>query len=74
MTCLKGNGIVFFIDRDIRDIVPYSDRPLSDTREKLEETYRRRYPLYCSTCDFRIKAGASCEETADLITEAPDEA
>ena len=74
MTCLKGNGIVFFIDRDIRDIVPYSDRPLSDTREKLEETYRRRYPLYCSTCDFRIKAGSSCEETAHLITEAPDEA
>lgn len=73
MSCLKGNGKVFFIDRDIQDIVPYSDRPLSDTREKLEETYRRRYPLYCSTCDFRIKAGASCEETADLIMEAADE-
>ncbi len=52
---LGENGRIFFIDRNVENIVATSDRPLSSNREDLEKRYNERYPLYCSRCDRHIK-------------------
>ena len=64
---LKENGIIFFIDRDINDIVATSDRPLSSNRADLEKRYNERYPLYCERCDKHIMVGNVVEENVEMI-------
>ena len=64
---LRGNGKVYFIDRDIDDIIPTSDRPLSSDREMLEKRYAERYPIYTGTCDVCIKNDGTAEALAAKI-------
>lgn len=64
---LRGNGKIYFIDRDIEDIIPTSDRPLSSDREMLEKRYRERYPIYTGTCDIRVKNDGTAEALAEKI-------
>lgn len=64
---LKQNGRIIFINRDIKNIIPTKDRPLSDDYEKLAERYRERYPIYTSAADLRIEAGNDANENADKI-------
>lgn len=64
---LKQNGKIVFVDRDIKNIVPTKDRPLSDNFDKLLARYRERYPIYTSVSDIKIEAGNDAEENADKI-------
>ena len=64
---LRGNGKIYFIDRDIADITPTSDRPLSSDREMLKKRYEERYPIYTGTCDVHMKNDGTAEELADKI-------
>lgn len=64
---LKQNGKIVFIDRNIKNIVPTKDRPLSDNFEKLLARYRERYPIYNSAADIKIEAGNDADENADKI-------
>ncbi len=64
---LRANGKIYFIDRDIDDIVPTSDRPLSSDREMLEKRYAERYPIYTCTCDVHMKNDGTAEELAEKI-------
>ena len=64
---LRGNGKIYFIDRDIADIVPTSDRPLSSDREMLEKRYAERYPIYTGTCDVHLKNDGTPKELAEKI-------
>ena len=66
---LRGNGKIYFIDRDIEDIIPTSDRPLSSDREMLKKRYEERYPIYTGTCDAHMKNDGTAEALADRITE-----
>jgi shikimate dehydrogenase len=66
---LRGNGKIYFIDRDIDDIVPTSDRPLSSDREALRKRYEERYPIYTGTCDVHMKNDSTAEALANKITE-----
>lgn len=56
VNCLKQNGLVYFIDRNIQNIKVTSDRPLSNSKEKLENLYKTRFPIYKKSCDFRIES------------------
>ena len=64
---LRGNGKIYFIDRDIADIIPTSDRPLSSDREMLEKRYAERYPIYTGTCDVHVKNDSTAEALAEKI-------
>jgi len=68
---LKRNGIAFFIDRPIEDIlkdIEISERPLlSQGKEKLINIYKERYHKYIETCDFHIKNARSIENVLDEV-------
>ncbi|WMJ79799.1 shikimate kinase [Clostridium sp. MB40-C1] len=55
---LKGNGIIFFINRSIEKIstdVDILSRPLLKSgKEKLYDLYKERYLLYKRYCDYEI--------------------
>lgn len=65
---LRQNGRIVFADADIDEIFETSDRPLSDTREKLLAMYEYRYPIYCEKCDVRVKISRNVDENAMNIT------
>ena len=66
---LKGNGKVFFLDRNIDDMVATPDRPLSSTREDFEKRYKERYPIYCSSADYKINCSNDVAENVNAIKE-----
>lgn len=65
---LKGNGIVIFIDRDIKKIRTTSDRPLSNSEDKLKALYEKRYPIYKRAADIHLKVNGTASDAAcDII-------
>lgn len=64
---LKQNGVLFFLDRPLEQLLPTSDRPLANTAEAIKKRYEERYPIYCRVCDKKINANTSAEDTADRI-------
>ena len=67
---LKHNGKIFFIDRDLENICPTENRPLSNSKDKLEALYKVRYPIYTSTADFHIKSDNNIQNTVLSIITA----
>ena len=65
--CLKQNGKIYFLDRCLDKLMPTNDRPLSSNISSLEKRYNERYPIYQSTCDYRIDGNGTPNEVADLI-------
>lgn len=66
---LKQNGVIFFLDRDVENIVPTSDRPLGSSREAIEKRYRERYPIYCSAADIKLDSNSCVETVAANLAE-----
>ncbi len=64
---LKMNGILFFLDCPTRLLTVSDDRPLSSTREALEERYRERLPIYRRHADFIISCRKQLDETIKKI-------
>ena len=52
--CLKRNGKIYFINADIHRLCATEDRPLSDTKEKLERLYVERIDIYKKTADVVV--------------------
>ena len=51
---LKRNGKIFFLDAALQRLCATSDRPLSDTEEKLAALYNQRLNIYQSTADVIV--------------------
>ena len=64
---LKQNGRVFFLDRPLDKLLPTEDRPLANSREKIERLYEERMPVYRSTADEIVPCGSSPREAARII-------
>ena len=64
---LKKNGVIVFLDRPLEQILPADDRPLANTRDKVVALHKKRYPTYCSTCDYRVPNGISPEDVMARI-------
>lgn len=64
---LKKNGFIIFLDRPLDQLMPASDRPLADTKEKVAALLEKRYPIYRSTCDGSIFNDKTPEDGADKI-------
>ena len=66
---LKHNGVLFFLDRPLGDILPTEDRPLSRDCEALKKRYEERYGIYLSSCDEKIDIDGRVENAVSRITE-----
>ena len=69
VTALKQNGVIFFLNRPLEDIVPTSDRPLSSDAESLRKRFEERYPVYKATGDFEIAIDGNIENAVNKIME-----
>ncbi len=66
---LKENGRIYFLDRPLKDILPTPDRPLSSSKEALEQRYKERYPIYLECADYRVHSVNTPEACLKLIME-----
>ena len=66
---LRQNGKIIFIDRPLDMLITTDDRPLSSSRELLEERYYERYAPYCFSCDVRINADGDINTNLERIKE-----
>ncbi len=64
---LRHNGEIFFIDRSPEYLIPTSDRPLADEKEKIMKLYDARIDRYMATADFIIDGDCDPEDVADSV-------
>lgn len=64
---LRQNGKIFFLNADFSRLAATSDRPLSDTREKLLNLYNERVDIYQSTADVIVPDMENPIEAAEYI-------
>ena len=71
MDFLRLNGITIFIDRDIDKLISSDpNRPLSSSKQALQQMYKERYPLYQKYAAYIAVNNANIEETVDDIVSA----
>lgn len=71
MDFLRLNGITIFIDRDIDKLISSDpNRPLSSSKQALQQMYKERYPLYQKYAAYVAVNNANIEETVDDIVNA----
>lgn len=61
---LKMNGTVYFLDRQLSDLLPTEDRPLASSAEAIKQRYEERYDIYTATADEIIKINGLPKDTA----------
>lgn len=66
---LKRSGRIYFIERELENIVPTPDRPLSMTKEQLRALYRCRRERYLGALDRLIRSDEVLEHTVSAIME-----
>lgn len=64
---LKRNGKVFFLNAELSRLVATDDRPLSNTREKLEKLYSERIDIYKATADLIVPDMKTATAEAEYI-------
>lgn len=69
VSALKQNGVLFFLNRPIENIVPTADRPLSSDVEALKKRFEERYEKYLEAADYEITADDSIQDAANKIRE-----
>ena len=68
MDFLRLNGITIFIDRDIDKLISSDpNRPLSSSKQALQQMYKERYPLYQKYATYVAVNNANIDETVDDI-------
>jgi len=70
MDYLKMNGVVFFIDREVKYLVADPSRPLSKSPEVIEKLYEQREPLYQIYSEVRVENNGSLDETKEKLQKA----
>ena len=71
MDFLRLNGITIFIDRDVDKLISSDpNRPLSSSKQALQQMYKERYPLYQKYATYVAVNNANIEETVDDIVYA----
>ena len=66
---LKQNGIVIFIDRDLKLLTPTASRPLTSNYSDLEKKYNERIDLYRAYSDAIVENNKSIDEVIEKIME-----
>lgn len=64
---LKRNGKLFFLDAKLSRLRATSDRPLSDTEDKLVKLYHERLGIYKATADVTVPDLGEADAEAEYI-------
>lgn len=64
---LHSNGKLYFLDRNLENLIPTDSRPLATKKEAIQKLYAARYQIYLDTCDIKIDGNLTPEEEAFLI-------
>ena len=67
LRAMRRTGRLYFLDRDIKNIKPTPDRPLSMDREALAARYRERYPLYSAAADVILPPDEDISRRVETI-------
>lgn len=66
---LKSNSLVFFLDRELSELLPTEDRPLANDLEKIKNLYNQRIDLYRNSADFIIKNKNIHDSVNEIISK-----
>ena len=66
---LRQNGVIFFLNRPLEDIMPTADRPLSSDLKALKKRFDERYDKYKAAGDYEIFIDGNPESAAKKILE-----
>lgn len=66
---IKHNGIIYYLNRPVEQIVATSDRPLSSNRETLISRYNERKDIYYNTADYMIVIDSTLEDNINKVLE-----
>lgn len=66
---LGQNGRIYFLDRPLSAIEATADRPLSSSRQALEQRYAERYDIYRSSADVHVVSNNCIADTVQKIKE-----
>ena len=61
---LRRNGRLILLERPAEELLTTDDRPLADTREKMERLRREREPVYRAAADGTVRLSGTPEEAA----------
>ncbi len=64
---LKQNGILVFLDRSLKNLIPTTDRPLSSDVDALKKRYQERYSIYSQVCDLKVNGDTTVDQVAKSI-------
>lgn len=64
---LKMNGVLYFLDRPLEQIIPTSDRPTASSAEALKKRYNERYGIYCASADKSITVTGNVQDAVVQI-------
>ncbi len=67
MRALGQNGVVCFIDRPLKDLIPTDDRPTAKDTDMLKKRYDERYEIYKDCCDIHIAVHTDAYGVAEEI-------
>ena len=68
MKLLALNGRIYYIKRDIHKLST-DGRPLSKSIDELHKMYRKRNPLYATSCDFEVSNDGDINDAVSAIKE-----
>ena len=66
---LRQNGVIFFLNRPLEDIIPTDDRPLSSNLADLKRRFDERYDKYKASADFEIFVDGNVDNSVMKILE-----
>ena len=64
---LKMNGIIYYLDRPLDDIIPTFDRPLASSVEAIKKRYNERHDVYVGTADKFISVTGNPDDAVKQI-------
>ncbi len=64
---LKMNGKLVFLDRPLGELSVSKDRPISDTRKKLDKLYKTRLPIYRNAADRTVTTSWVVDDTVRSV-------
>lgn len=64
---LHSNGKLYFLDRNLENLIPTDSRPLATKKEAIQKLYEARYQIYLDTCDIKIDGNLTPKEEAFII-------
>ena len=67
---LRMNGVIVFLNRSLDELLPTSDRPLSDDMQKMKNLYTERMPIYKNVSNITVRPQGFDDTAAEMVWSA----